>query len=197
MKKRMIFLLTLFTTIVTAMSQARAEVVPDVSPYFHQSREAVKVLGTTLKNKLMLAMKNSGPEAAIAVCNTEALSLTHQVSREKGLTVSRTSLKYRNPVNAPGRWEQRVLTQFQERADKGESLQDMEFGELVSKNNELQFRYMKAIPTGKPCLTCHGTTIATELKDLISAIYPDDEATDYRAGELRGAFSVIVPVSSE
>ena len=49
---------------------------------------------------------------------------------------------------------------------------------------------MKAIPTGEVCLKCHGSNVAPDVKAAIGELYPEDQATGFKAGELRGAFSV-------
>ena len=49
---------------------------------------------------------------------------------------------------------------------------------------------MKAIPTGGLCLQCHGTAIAPKLAEKLSELYPEDKATGYSEGEIRGAFVV-------
>ena len=50
---------------------------------------------------------------------------------------------------------------------------------------------MKAIPTAaEPCLTCHGSSLQPELKAEILRLYPNDQATGFKPGELRGAFTV-------
>ena len=36
------------------------------------------------------------------------------------------------------------------------------------------------------CLACHGAEVAPEVQAAIAERYPDDRATGYRAGELRG-----------
>jgi hypothetical protein len=49
---------------------------------------------------------------------------------------------------------------------------------------------MKAIPTGAVCLACHGETIAPPIAAKINELYPQDQATGFREGDLRGAFVV-------
>jgi hypothetical protein len=56
------------------------------------------------------------------------------------------------------------------------------------------FRYMKAIPTGELCLTCHGGSIDPDLAARIRAGYPKDQATGFKLGELRGAFTLSKPL---
>lgn len=50
--------------------------------------------------------------------------------------------------------------------------------------------FVKAIPTGKVCLTRHGDNIAPELKQKISALYPRDQATGFREGDMLGVFTL-------
>jgi hypothetical protein len=50
---------------------------------------------------------------------------------------------------------------------------------------------MKAIPTGGLCLACHGETIDPAVAGKIAELYPEDKATGFREGDLRGAFVVI------
>ncbi|MOA58455.1 hypothetical protein D3C78_1828600 [compost metagenome] len=49
---------------------------------------------------------------------------------------------------------------------------------------------MKAIPTGEPCLACHGQQIKPELAAVIDQRYPQDQARGFALGELRGAFTL-------
>lgn len=51
--------------------------------------------------------------------------------------------------------------------------------------------YLRAIPMKEqPCAACHGTSIAPEVQARIAALYPDDRATGFRPGELRGAIAI-------
>ena len=55
---------------------------------------------------------------------------------------------------------------------------------------------MKAIPTGKPCLTCHGAEIKSNIVAKINELYPYDKAKNFKVGDIRGAFSVIIPIEN-
>ncbi|GGD52605.1 hypothetical protein GCM10011357_05560 [Lacimicrobium alkaliphilum] len=61
----------------------------------------------------------------------------------------------------------------------------------VSTGENNHFRYMQAIPVDGVCLACHGADIASSTKQMLVKYYPHDQATGYKAGELRGAFSLI------
>lgn len=156
-----------------------------------ESRTAIKQLGGTLKGELQAAMKKGGPTEAIKVCNTVAPAIAEDVSRKNGFEVARTSLKPRNTANAPDAWETRVLQSFEERKAAGEHPGKMEYSEVVEMDGKKTFRYMKAIPTGKVCLNCHGTEVKPEVLTQIKAMYPEDQATGFKEGDIRGAFTII------
>ena len=46
------------------------------------------------------------------------------------------------------------------------------------------------ITTGAVCLRCHGKSIAPEVSSAIRAAYPNDQATGFDEGDLRGVFWV-------
>ena len=53
--------------------------------------------------------------------------------------------------------------------------------------------YMRAIRVGVDlCLTCHGLddTLEPEVRHRLAELYPDDAATGFSRGDLRGAFVV-------
>lgn len=151
-----------------------------------QYRKAVTELHHGLKSELVKAMKAGGPTAALAICNTKAPIIAAEISKKLNIEISRTSLKPRNPNNAPDEWETKVLQQFEQRLAKGEDPKTMEYIEQVKH----QWRYMKAIPTAPVCLTCHGQNIKPEIVASIKTLYPDDKATGFKVGDLRGAFSI-------
>lgn len=154
------------------------------------SREVSKQLGTNLKSKLVSTMQSSGPDAAIAVCNLEAINITEDISDRNNLEVGRTSLKIRNPANKPDAWESKQLAWFNSQQASGTDVKTLEKSEIVKEKGKKIFRYIKAIPMQEPCMLCHGEVISTAIKEKISDLYPQDQATGYKAGELRGAFTI-------
>lgn len=163
-----------------------------------KARQAVKALGESLKGQLMSAIKAGGPVSAIAVCRTAAPALGAKVSSEQGLTISRTALRVRNPKNAPDAWERKVLEDFITQAAAGADPATLERGEEVTEEGVTGFRYMKAIPmAAEPCLACHGSNLAPAVATEISKLYPEDQATGFKVGDVRGAFSVRVASPAE
>jgi len=66
----------------------------------------------------------------------------------------------------------------------------MAYSEVVDVNGSKEFRFMKAIPTGGACLACHGETLSPELAEKVKTLYPQDLATGFMLGDIRGAFVV-------
>jgi hypothetical protein len=50
---------------------------------------------------------------------------------------------------------------------------------------------MKTIPTQGLCLGCHGGNLSEDVKFELNLLYPNDQATDFKEGDIREAFSPI------
>ena len=160
------------------------------------SRATVKEFMQTLKQELQGGMQDGGPVNAISVCNLSAPAIANTYSVRNGWDVGRTSLKLRNPDNAPDAWERSVLESFEERQAAGEDPAKMEHYETVRRDGVKEFRYMKAIPTAQLCLACHGESIDSITMTRLETLYPDDQARGYKAGDIRGAFSISQPLDA-
>ncbi len=159
-----------------------------------KSKVVVKEFFGELKGELVKAMKEGGPLNAINVCNKSAPYIAHAMSQKHGMKVARTSLKTRNPDNAPDAWERAVLEKFEERRAAGENPAKMAYFEVVENDGKKQFRFMKAIgmpPLNKmPCLKCHGENIDPKVAAKLDELYPQDMARGYKPGQIRGAFTI-------
>lgn len=157
------------------------------------ARAAIKDMGEALKTALVTQIKSGGAASAISVCRTIAPALAADASSKHKMTVRRTALKVRNQSNKPDAFETRVLAGFVEKLATGADAATLEHAETVSQNGKSVFRYMKAIPTAaEPCLACHGSDLKDDVNAELSKLYPADEATGFKAGDLRGAFSVVI-----
>jgi hypothetical protein len=145
----------------------------------------------TLQPTLQTAMQQGGPIGAIEVCAVEAPRIAADLSDESGWAVSRVSLRARNQRTAiPDGWEANMLAEFDQRQLAGEPVEQLNVAAVVDG----EFRYMQAQAAGPLCLTCHGTEISSEVQSVLSRHYPQDMATGYTAGQIRGAISVRKPL---
>ena len=155
-----------------------------------EAEKAIQAFSKELKAELRAGLKAGGPAQAIKVCRQKAPQIAESVSAKTGWQIGRTSLKLRNPDNAPEAWEQKVLELFQAQAEKGAKPEDLVFSEVVQRDGKRVFRFMQGIKTGGLCLKCHGSQLSPQVKERLVELYPYDLAVDFKAGELRGAFTL-------
>ena len=154
---------------------------------------AVQQFGAQLKNELQQAMAAGGAMQAVDICHLRAPAIADELSAQTGYQLARVSLKFRNPERGqPAAWQRAVLESFDQQLAAGTPADDL----IYSATRDGEYRFMKAIPTGALCLTCHGTALAPELEAKLKDLYPEDRATGYLAGELRGAFVAVRPLQS-
>ncbi|OOZ38005.1 hypothetical protein BOW52_09635 [Solemya elarraichensis gill symbiont] len=159
----------------------------------HAARAAagIKKFARTLQGELKAAMSEGGAPHAIKVCNEKTAGIASDISAETGYNLGRVSLKNRNPDQAASGWNQTVLEEFEARLANGEPIDKLVFKTIVTQEDGSQeFRMMKAIPTGKVCLNCHGSEIKDEVTMKLDELYPEDNARGFKEGDIRGAFVV-------
>jgi len=163
---------------------------PEPEAWVEESRQAAQVLGRTLMAELSAALAVS-PVEAISVCSTRAPAIAMEQSAGLGATVGRTALRVRNPDNAPAAWQREALEQFAGQLEAGADPGSLEYAREVEVDGIAERRWMKPIMTAPLCVTCHGDALAPELATAIAKRYPEDRATGFAPGELRGAFYVV------
>ena len=190
--------LLLIAAVLVALPAAAAdtEAEPfDATPHLEVCRSAAGALGKALKTRLQDAMGEGGPVAALSVCHEEAPAIAAALNDSLHLDVGRTSLRLRNPDNAPDAWELETLVAFEARRAEGERARNLDAWAVVADaEGRRLFRYMKAIPTAPLCLKCHGAEIAPTVGARLAELYPDDAATGFSPGDIRGAFTVTRPL---
>lgn len=157
-----------------------------------QSRQLALELQKALGAVLMPAMKNDGPIAAIAVCHQQAPEIAARISLPSGATVSRTALRVRNQQNQPNAQQQQILEQFLAQLQQDPTVAP----ESWQTHADGSQQYMKAIVMQPQCSACHGHSVKPAVLQAIQQRYPDDQATGFIVGDLRGAFVVSWPVQS-
>ncbi|MDP2805157.1 MAG: DUF3365 domain-containing protein [Gallionellaceae bacterium] len=190
--KKSIALSALF---VLATSAAYA--ADDISKLKEESIAVIGPFAKQLSEANQKAVKEGGPASAIVVCKDIAPAMAGEISRNKGWKLSRVSLKVRNPLlGTPDAWEQKTLQDFEARYAKGEKPETIAAAEIVDEPAGKSFRFMKAVALQQGCLGCHGTPeqISPEVKASLAKDYPNDKATGYSVGQIRGAVSIKRPL---
>jgi len=153
-------------------------------------------VSTSVPPKLLAVLQQEiargGPEGAIAACRDQAPALARAASEQTGWSVRRVSLRNRNPKAVPDAWERAALEDFDRRAAAKESPATLERAAVTLENGQPVQRYMRALPTLALCTQCHGA--ADKLSPAVTAklktLYPDDRATGYAVGDIRGAMTL-------
>ena len=130
-------------------------------------------------------MKSQGPSEAINLCNIQAPAIASAHS-DSAWTISRISLKVRNPDNIASDWQTDILQSFEKRKAAGEPVNQIK----TSLVRDGSFYLVKAIPTAPLCITCHGSDLNPKVQSRLAELYPNDQATGFNTGDIRGAFIV-------
>lgn len=152
-----------------------------------------------LKSILVREMKNGGPEAVFAVCSDTAQQFTKKFSTEKGIEIKRVAFLNRNDANIPDAGEMMWLKEF-ENMMKGSSFnKDTVLFRVEKTGKETTLHLVKPILLAEECVVCHGSEeqIPEGIKKLIDEKYPNDKATNFKPGDLRGAVSVVMKIKQK
>ena len=139
-----------------------------------------------LLERLMEALTSSGPAAAIEVCGRQAPQIAADVSQQYGVSIGRTSHRLRNPKNAAPDWA-KSLVDSQVAEPQLIALADGHLGVLLPIRLKAQ------------CLMCHGPKeqVLPDVQAAIGRAYPNDQATGFQEGDLRGWFWLSVPEDAQ
>lgn len=134
----------------------------------------------------LVAGMQKGPVNAISVCKDQAPAIAASLSVD-GVEMGRTSHRLRNPANVAPAWVDTVLKSYLDnsldRSPKVVALPDNREG------------YVEPIVLQPICVPCHGRTLAEDVTAHMKAAYPEDEATGFEVGDLRGVFWAEYPAA--
>lgn len=136
---------------------------------------------SALGAELKAALTQGGPVNAIEVCAHKAGQIATKLST-KGLSVRRVGTRVRNSAtNTPTEAMKQVLGSLSKAAPTY-------VGTIDGKQAAVHALFIDT----PVCLNCHGPkdALAKPVLKALKARYPDDAATDYAMGDLRGAVVV-------
>ena len=166
------------------------------APWVAEARGVATALPPKLVAVLTAQIQQGGPESAIDVCQQKAPQMAKEASAASGWQVRRVSLRPRNPKAAPDAWERETLEDFDRRAAVGAAPETLERSAMVpNAQGAMEQRYMRALPTKEMCLSCHGTPdrLSPAVSEKLRSLYPNDQATGYKLGDIRGAMTLRRP----
>jgi len=143
--------------------------------------------------QLQQAIAANGHSGAIDFCKVNALPILKSLETKYAVTLRRVSSRPRNPADTPNADEIPLLDAYSYNAENNissdPSIQKLQQGEVLL--------YTKPIMLSNAmCLSCHGDPkkdIAPETAAKLKQLYPQDPATGYAEGDLRGMWSLRLP----
>lgn len=143
---------------------------------------ATEVQNTLLKN-VSNAIEKGGTDYAVEYCNLKALPLTDSISQKHQVKIQRLSNKNRNPNNA-------IETAIDQKAWK--HIQSQKSSTILQDHQGKVYYYKPIVAAMPTCIKCHGTTedISENTQKIIAQQYPNDKATGYKTGDLRGMWKI-------
>lgn len=185
------FLIGLFLASCSSPSTVKNENEPplDTVSYLKSGDSISSAVQKVLLANVMEATKKGGTGFAITYCNEKAMPLTDSLSAVYNCTIQRVTDKYRNPANKLSANDSVIFSQI---------LASGAFNSgIVAENGTIV--YFKPIKIAMPaCLNCHGTAgkeLKAEIVETIKKKYPEDKATGYKEGDLRGMWKITFKLS--
>lgn len=158
----------------------------EVARVVKEGEAVAGALMKTLGAQLKAALEQGGPVAAIEVCQQVAMPLTDSAAGGRtDVAIGRITDRPRNPKNAASVSDRAVLAELKSALSEGST-------EPVIRWESERASYYKPLVIQEVCLNCHGDpeTFPPPLVKALATHYPDDAATGYELGELRGAIRV-------
>jgi hypothetical protein len=141
-----------------------------------------------LRSGLAATFRQSGApadqQAFNQVCKPVGQSV-QQVAAANGWTMRQVALRNRNPANAADAEAAVQLRRF----EREPALQSVVL--TTTLNGQPGVRYLRRITVESSCLACHGARESRPA--FVKENYPQDKAYAFKAGDLRGAYSVFMP----
>ncbi len=174
----------------TASSSSQVKKDVRVEPALKQARQVSGELTDKVRGLLLAELERGGYDGAVRVCAEIAQKLTQEFNQKTGHYVRRVSLGYRNTQDIPDAYESRMLQKLDQQ--NREKKLAGEYYEVVREQGRDYLRYLKPLVAGKMCLNCHGRPdqLSPQVMAVLKEKYPNDRATGYHEGDLRGAVSV-------
>jgi len=162
-----------------------------------EARQVSDDLSNKVRDLLFQELKRGGPAGAVRVCSEVAQEVAQEFRTRTGHSVRRVSIKYRNLKDIPDDYEHKKLETL-DLLNRQKNLGKEHF-DVVEEDGRETLRYLRPLVIAPLCLTCHGPKeqIPADVKSILLQKYPDDRATDYNVGDLRGAVSVKIVLPSK
>ena len=172
---------------------ARALTAADSAAAVARAEPLATAVAQGLAQRLQERLAAVGPSGAVDFCATTALALTDSLAAaaDPRIEVKRTTLRTRNPRNAPDPLERDALAWF----DSVRTATGALPAHMVQAASGGEVRFYRPLVIAQFCTQCHGdpARMDSAVVRVLRERYPADQATGYREGDFRGVLRVSLP----
>ena len=157
---------------------------------------AIDRLAVAMVNEVRGALASGSAEDAVDMCHLKGLSTEggSLPGMPRISAVKLTSLKVRSPDNTPDDADKLALASIDRTMAAGDAPPKILLQRVTLPDSAPEWRVYKPLGLTTNCLVCHGNPAdqSAALRAKLHALYPDDQATGYKAHEWRGLIRVTV-----
>ena len=156
---------------------------------------AIDRVGSIMLAEVRRVIATKGLENAAEEVHLRTLELpASQPGKPRITAIRRTSLRLRNPVNAPDPADVAALEYIKHELNEGNNLPASLMQRIEVAGRPVEYRVYKPIAVMPDCLLCHGAKDAQlpGVRNSLERQFPEDKAVDYSAYDWRGVIRVTV-----
>lgn len=167
---------------ILACTQPKMEESKALNEFRASAPEMVNTVQTFMGSRLKKAVKDSGTAYAVSFCTLNAHGMTDSAGQLANVSMRRVSDKHRNPQNKASDAELEIIRQMKDSLALGTGAAP------VFMEDESKISGYFPLMTMELCVKCHGMveSIDSLTYSIVRQNYPDDQATGYSVGDLRG-----------
>ncbi len=168
---------------------------PEVAEIRALGERAISRIGGTMVNEAAVTVAKEGAVNALTKCHLKDIAMTNGCvgGMPRIVAMKRTSVRLRDPANAPDAADQLALARMQLAVDAGNPPKIL-VQRIDQPGGSHEWRVYRPLGITRVCLTCHGPAaeMSPELQAALKARFPNDPAAGYGFGEWRGLLRVTV-----
>lgn len=152
-------------------------------------------IGGAMITEVERILTTKGLDAAVEELHLKSLKLPKPTDgKPRVVAMKRTSLRIRNPDNAPDAADMAALQRIAETLGGDEPPPKVLFQKVETSDAQVEWRVYRPIAVTEHCLLCHGKGDALQpsVQSAVARHYPEDKAVNYSAYDWRGVIRVSI-----
>lgn len=153
----------------------------------------IERVGGMLVGEVDRVLAKNPPGRAVDLLHLRNFTPLKPVEGQPTVTaIKRTSLRVRNPANAPDEADLLALNLIDAQMEGGEAPPDLLVQRVEEAGLPNEWRVYKPIGVSSRCLICHGDKeqIPLDAQAVLELRYPQDRATGYTSNQWRGVIRI-------